>query len=31
MLQTDNQISGRPGTNPEIRPNFPQMTLDLFL
>ena len=31
MLQTDYQVSGRPGTNPEIRPKLLQVTLDSLL
>ena len=31
MLQTDYQLSGRPGTNPEIHPKLLQMTLDSLL
>ena len=31
MLQTDYQVSGRPGTNLEIRPKLLHVTLDLLL
>ena len=31
MLQTDYQVSGRPGTNPEIRLKLLQVTLDSLL
>ena len=31
MLQTDYQVSRRPGTNPEIRPKLLHMTLDSLI
>ena len=31
MLQTDYQVSGRLGTNPEFRPKLLQVTLDSLL